>query len=243
MKVTVGIARIGKKVGVAKPTPTQVKDALDRLLAIRDLDQLVGCYLEGPPRQQFAGRLFDALGQSSSEDFGEHKKASRITSDDLVAVSLLDVRFGAQAVHALLVDGACNEAIHALPIGVNLWRAGQAVVENLEKAFEILDGLPGVGRTKASKLLARKRPQLAPIVDSLVEGFYGSTGWGHLRPLREVLSESDQFVSRIDALVGPAGSQRPSTLRTLDIAIWMTRSRARSAKEARTRLLGSADTL
>ena len=221
------------------PSPTQIKDAIDRLLEIRDLDSLVHRYLEGPPRRQFAGSLFDALGPNLSSDRVEDDTAWTITSDDLVAVSLLDVRFGAQAVYDLLVDGRCNEYLQDLPVQVDLWDADQATIEALEAAFEFLNGLPGVGRTKASKLLARKRPQIAPIVDSLVEGFYGSVGWRHLRPLHEVLGESDRLVAAIDALAGPPELHRPSTLRTLDIAIWMTRSWAMSARESRREILGS----
>jgi hypothetical protein len=232
-----------RQLNLVTPSQFQIEVALECLLEVRGLDQLVQCYLEGPPQQRFAGCLFDTLGQTDGKTIGEDSNDSKITSDDLVAVSLLDVRFGSQAVHALLVEGACNEALRPLPSDVDLWSAAPETVEALEDVFEILDGLPGVGRTKASKLLARKRPPLAPIVDSLVEGFYGSTGWAHLWPLRDALRESDQFVSRIGALVGPIASQRPSTLRILDIAIWMTRSRARSARDARMRVLGSADAL
>ncbi len=234
-----GAPRARNTAGAAEPSQAQVREALDRLLEIEDLSRLVQRYLVGPPKQQFAGHLFDVLGQNVSAHVGEVDNSATITSDDLVAVSLLDVRFGAQAVHALLVEGACNESLQDLPVGVELWLADHETVEALEAAFEILNRLPGVGRTKASKLLARKRPQLAPIVDSLVEGFYGSTSWGHLRPLREVLGGSRRLVSSIDALAGSSGAERPSTLRTLDIAIWMTRSWATSARAARTEILGS----
>ncbi|MFZ9675776.1 MAG: DUF6308 family protein, partial [Ilumatobacteraceae bacterium] len=158
----------------------------------------------------------------------------------LVAASLLDVRFGSKAVHKLLVERSCDEVIGALPHGLDLWVAEDRVISKLEEAFDALDELPGVGRTKASKLLARKRPHLAPIVDSLVEEFYGSTGWGHLWPLREVLADKS-LVNRINELVVQSAVQRPTTLRVLDIAIWMTRSRSSAASEAREKLLGSRD--
>jgi len=39
---------------------------------------------------------------------------------------------------------------------------------NPVKLYDLLDGLPGVGGTVATKLLARKRPRSIPIVDSVV---------------------------------------------------------------------------
>jgi hypothetical protein len=222
-----------------EPTEETVKRAIERLLEISELYKLVDSYLAGPPSTPFAGRLFDSLGQEEVGTGLHDNFTDEITSNDLVAVSLLDVRFGAEAVHELLVVKSRNAALRQLPVGVDLWAVDDPTVDDLVKAFDRLRALPGVGRTKASKLLARKRPQLAPIVDSLVEKFYGSTDWGHLRLLRSVLAASPSLIRGIDDLVRLDDAPRPSTLRTLDIAIWMTRSGARSAKDARRDVFGT----
>ena len=222
-------------------THETVKQAIERLLAIPKLSRLVDVYLTGPPSTPFAGWLFDSLGQHEVHGAAQDDLAYEITSNDLVAVSLLDVRFGAKAVHELLVVKSCDGVLRQLPVGVDLWLVDDRVVDDLMKAFDLLCALPGVGRTKASKLLARKRPQLAPIVDSLVETFYGSAGWGHLRLLRSVLATSPDLIGRIDELAQSQVAPRPSTLRALDIAIWMTRSGARSASDAREAVLGSRE--
>lgn len=224
-----------------EPTEETVKRAIERLLAIPELYKLVDSYLVGPPSTPFAGRLFDSLGHDEVGADLHDNFADEITSNDLVAVSLLDVRFGAVAVHELLVVKSRNAALRQLPIGVDLWAVDDRTVDDLVKVFELLRALPGVGRTKASKLLARKRPQLAPIVDSLVESFYDSTDWGHLRLLRSVLAASPSLIRGIDDLARLDDAPRPSTLRTLDIAIWMTRSGARSAKDARRVVFGAAE--
>jgi hypothetical protein len=226
-----------------EPTRETVKEAIERLLAIPELYKLVDLYLAGPPSTPFAGRLFDTLGEDEVGAGLHNNFAFEITSNDLVAVSLLDVRFGAKAVNELLVLKSRNAALRQLPVGVDLWTVDDRTVDDLVKCFELLRALPGVGRTKASKLLARKRPQLAPIVDSLVETFYGSTGWGHLRLLRAVLADSPGLIRGIDNLARCEDASRPSTLRTLDIAIWMTRSSARSAKDARRIVYGAEEPL
>ncbi|BAH55491.1 DUF6308 family protein [Rhodococcus opacus] len=50
--------------------------------------------------------------------------------------------------------------------------------------------MPGIGRTKATKLIARKRPRLYPIWDSVVSQVLG-TERAHLNPVREALRADD----------------------------------------------------
>jgi len=215
---------------------SDVQRSLECLLGVEHLDKLVNRYLEGPPKWSFAGCLFDARALLDHDPSRHASTYPQITAEDLVAVSLLDVRFGAKAVHKLMIERTCDGVISALPPDLDLWVADDGVILKLEKALDVLDELPGVGRTKASKLLARKRPRLAPIVDSLVEEFYGSTGWSHLRALRDALKDQS-LVGRINELVTQSAVHLPTTLRVLDIAIWMTRSKSTAASDAREDLL------
>lgn len=220
-----------------------IAKALESLLSEKDLKALVGLYFQGRPERtgrrgsDFAGYLFDSLPENPPES---------VVASDLIAVSLLDVSFGPSATDNLLNRGCLNPylALNELPVGVDLWMRRDRIAK-LREAFASLDNLYKVGPTKASKLLARKRPRLAPITDTHVEHFYGCKGWDFLDPLAECLSESETLVRSIDDLcpVEKTPNSSPSTLRLLDVAIWMTRSRARSAKDARKKVWGRPDPL
>lgn len=80
----------------------------------------------------------------------------------------------------------------------------------------------GVGSTRASKLMARKRPRLIPIEDSVVNrviGFKGGDSWWLWR---EALTGNKDKVERMAAVVRrAAGRHDLTTLRALDVALWM----------------------
>lgn len=214
------------------PTEQSVKAAIEVLLAEKGLKDLIGLYFEGMPKTDFAGHLFDAIPDNPPE---------RVVASDLVAVSLLDVSFGPTATDALLNRAYLDShlAIENLPINLDLWDAIDRV-NNLYEARKVLDDLHDVGPVKASKLLARKRPRIVPITDRHVEAFFGCSGWEFLTPLAICLSENSDLVDAINALSqSPSESgHSPTTLRLLDVAIWMTRSRSGSAKKARKAALG-----
>jgi len=203
---------------------TRVEKAVDNLLAKPNLQKLVEEYLKGPPETKFAGRLFDEL---------KFNKPDVVEASDLVAVSLLDVRFGANAVKKLLEEEFINQELAAIPDNQDLWQVNEEVLNNLERAFLKLKDLEGVGRTKATKLLARKRPRIAPISDSVVEKFYGLPEWEYLRPLRRLLESNSSYVKQIKDLVEPQIGYVPTVLRILDISIWMTNSNSRAARNCR----------
>ncbi|AHK35679.1 hypothetical protein OPAG_06568 [Rhodococcus opacus PD630] len=82
--------------------------------------------------------------------------------------------------------------------------------------------LPGIGQTKATKLIARKRPRLYPI-----SGLGGQSGPGHragyLNPVREALRADDGALHRrLLSLRGEAGLPAEiSALRVFDVIAWM----------------------
>nr|WP_231138045.1 DUF6308 family protein [Rhodococcus opacus] len=82
--------------------------------------------------------------------------------------------------------------------------------------------MPGIGQTKATKLIARKRPRLYPIWDSVVSQVLG-TERSHLNPVREALRADDGALHRrLLSLREEAGlPEEISVLRVFDVIAWM----------------------
>jgi len=81
---------------IQPPTEQNVKNVkrvIESLLTTNGLMVLVGLYFNGFPDTDFAGHLFDTLSDNPPEE---------VVASDLVAVSLLDVNFGAKAADILL---------------------------------------------------------------------------------------------------------------------------------------------
>ncbi|MFC9362895.1 DUF6308 family protein [Rhodococcus sp. NPDC057014] len=85
-----------------------------------------------------------------------------------------------------------------------------------------LRGLHDVGRTKATKLIARKRLRLFPIWDSMVSAVLGAENQ-HLNPVREALRADDGALHhRLLNLRSSAGlPEEISALRVFDVIVWM----------------------
>lgn len=200
-----------------------------------DAYRLVDAYYNPAPRDYpgvsgilFAGRHFDELPGNNVKSF---------TVGDLAAASLLDVRFGPHTVLALLERDECNSLLAQIPSDMALWEAPLEQLDTESAAWRLrrrLMAIPGVSTTRASKLLARKRPHLMPILDSVIVDRLCLDGVDSWQALRHALTP--EFRARIDALAQAAtdhGAARPSTLRLLDVAIWMRYSRSRQARSVR----------
>ena len=103
------------------------------------------------PSGPFAGSTFDLLGDNPPDEF---------VPADALAVSLLDVSLEPRAVRSLLVDDREEFAqrLAAVPLDVALWDADEEVIASATALYWRVRDLHGVGPTRASKLLARKRP-------------------------------------------------------------------------------------
>lgn len=88
------------------------KERLSADLATPGLREAVALYFD--PRHPFAGQMFDSLGRNP---------ADVITSDDLLAVTLLDVRWTPLAVRRLLTDQAAriSELLREISSDADLW--------------------------------------------------------------------------------------------------------------------------
>lgn len=197
--------------------------------------ELVERYFD--PTSRFAGSTFDALPPLEPD---------RITTGDLLAVGLLDVPLTPPAVRALLgqVGRRVEEHLVRIPSDVDLWEASEDQLEPAYAMWRLLrDGLrgTGVGSTRCSKLMARKRPRLIPVVDSTIRTRLGigprDDSW---LVFRDALRADPALVELIDGLRPPtAPTSVVSTLRILDAALWMNLSNSthvtRLAAEARGR--------
>ncbi|MFE4542363.1 DUF6308 family protein [Arthrobacter sp. NPDC056727] len=178
------------------------------------------------PEGPFAGSTFDELGENPPQNIGPA---------DLVAVSLLDVRFEPRAVRAILQTDSSylSKLLIAIPADVDIWDAEDRHLDAAAELFSALDAYAGVGETKASKLLARKRPRLLPVIDSVVRKGL-PLGSEPARELRDALSDPSRRTA-LEALRPRGVSPRISTIRLLDAAVWMRYSQSRNAKRARRR--------
>lgn len=185
----------------------------------------MGAYFD--PGRGFAGDMFDGL---DAGGLLARNPTDRFTVDDIAATSLLDVGFGPTAVRALLGSDRIQEALAAVPDQCPLWEATPQDFEAGTRLWRMVRGIDGVGRTRASKLLARKRPHLVPIVDSVIANalHLGDDTW---LPLAAVLADR-QLRQVIDDLRPPHVSTEISTLRLLDVVTWMSHSRSTSAVSA-----------
>ncbi|WP_353953707.1 DUF6308 family protein [Knoellia sp. S7-12] len=183
---------------------------------------LVAAYFD--QRRGFAGAMFDGLDPGG---LLAHNPIDCFTVDDIAAASLLDVRFGPTAVREVLISQEIQSALRAVPAQISLWDASETDLGVATELWSLVRGIDGVGRTRASKLLARKRPRLIPIVDSVIAGalHLGDETW---RPLAEALRDPE-LRQAIDVLRPLPVSKGIGTLRLLDVLTWMSNSRSEAA--------------
>jgi hypothetical protein len=181
---------------------------------------LVAAYFD--PGNRFTGKTFTSLMPNHPAFF---------SSSDILAASLLDVPFLPRAVRALLEQDhrRFNQLLAAVPANVDLWSATDDELEPAYALWAAVNTLDGIGRTRASKLLARKRPRLIPVVDDVLREALDIADRDDTWQLfRSALA--DQHGSLVDFVeaLRPAGlGAQTTTLRLLDAALWMNLSRSK----------------
>lgn len=168
----------------------------------------------------FTGRRFERFDGGGDGP----EVADVVTAADVVAVSMLSIRWtGAAALELLetrrhdlsaLLAAVPRDSIERVP------RETLAVRGPADRVWRVLREIDGIGPTIAGKILSRKRPHLVPVFDTVVHRLLGSPVeywfWWHgwfARPGRAdaVRSFRDE-VGGIDDI---------SLLRCLDVALWM----------------------
>ncbi|SCG54778.1 DUF6308 family protein [Micromonospora zamorensis] len=149
----------------------------------------------------------------------------RFTAEDLIAIKFLSIDAPKTAVRALLRDRSdeFSELLETLGPDRDLANEG-ALLDHTWAGWRIMDELrsiPGVGTITASKLLARKRPRLRPIWDSVVAAVTDTVP-AQWEPLRAALRANDlalhhRLMRLRDVLQLP---EEIGALRILDVIAW-----------------------
>lgn len=200
-----------------------------------DLQQRVLSFV-AEPATQLVEQFFDTEGPFAATTFDTlpNNDRNRFTTTDMLAATLLDVALPPPSVRRLLQTEAdeFNGLLAMVPDEVDLWNVSDADLAHAEALYWALCTLPRVGRTRASKLMARRRPRLIPVVDSvIIEALHlGDDSWVELRAcLRNAAVRQAVEASRPEN----ASAESISTLRLLDAAVWMRCSQSRNAKAGR----------
>jgi hypothetical protein len=169
----------------------------------------------------FTGSVFDGWATgSASED------PDVFTAEDVLSVGLLSVTVPAPAYILLLGSRSdqFSELLRALGPDRDLVDEPGPLQDDWIgwTVMGALRSLPGVGPTTASKLLARKRPHLRPIFDTVVAELTGTTEslW---EPMRVALRADDRSLHKqlVDLRMAAGLSDAISPLRIFDVIAWM----------------------
>jgi hypothetical protein len=167
------------------------------------------------------GALFDGWDSTGNRA----KDTNRFTADDLVAVTFLSVNIPPTAARDFFTDRAdqLTELLVALGPDRDLVDEVDPLTDDWA-GWQLMRALRAphkMGSTKASKLLARKRPRLRPIYDSVIAKATGSKDnlW---EPLRLALRANDDALHhRLLRLRTAAGlPEQISALRVFDVIAW-----------------------
>ena len=167
------------------------------------------------------------------------------TADDVLSASLLSARIHPTAVLAILNEdvraglpekrgwpvredaGTLSTQLTQLGADRDLATLEDGEVRELE-ASNLLWGelrrIPTLGRTRVSKLIARKRPRLIPIYDDVVgKAVYGGTTQAQWVRMHAALTANDYALDRrLKTLRSDAGlPEEISLLRIFDVIAWL----------------------
>lgn len=200
------------------------RDAVLRAVSAPTVPHMVRAYYD--PDGTFAGLTFDTVGNNP---------ADRFSTDDALAISLLDTALTPKAVRDL-TEARADEFAELLALvpdpTVVLWEATDAHLDAANSLWRWLcDTINGVGPTRAGKILARKRPALIPIADEVTLRLFKAPSNGLWVTLRAVLADTE-VRHTVEALRGDL-PETVTTLRLLDTALWMTGSGSEAARTVR----------
>jgi Family of unknown function (DUF6308) len=202
--------------------------------------------LEGDPRPflddkgvKLVARYFDPTGEFSGGRFdrfcggGDAPECKdTFTPADLLSVTLLEVMVPGLAAISILGEMGphLNEHLRAIPADCDLWDAPLSDVGDDSDAnklwHDLVDRLYGVNYVIAAKLMARKRPRLIPIYDSVVRAALSPSDKNFWLALRSELGDT-ALRQRLTDMRAEAGvAQDISLLRILDAAVWMRNRRS-----------------
>lgn len=154
------------------------------------------------------------------------RDADTFTADDLVAVTMLSADVSPDGAQILLRERVDEFGELLVAVGPDRDLADEADELTPESPVCRLEAalwtVPSIGRTVASKLIARKRPRLFPIYDRVI-GEVLDTKQAHLEPVRTALRADDGALQRrLVSLREQAGlDEAIPALRILTVLAWM----------------------
>lgn len=170
----------------------------------------------------YTGSVWDDWDPSGRRE----RDIDEFTADDCMAVTLLSVNVPGQAAHSLLVRGRARYSALLTEVGPDrdLVEVSEPITDDWPASvlYRAVRELPQVGRTKTSKLLARKRPALLPIWDSIIGGVT-QAGENFWEPLRQELRADDAALHRRLLRLRDQAGLTPclTALRVFDVVCWM----------------------
>lgn len=173
----------------------------------------------GDGREGFTGAWFERIPQPD---------LTRFTAEDLVAVTMLSVAVPPKAAKVLLMERQDDFARRLADIrpeltiesaeGRDFLRGDENGRTPGDALWQELRSLDGVGPTIASKLIARKRPALIPVHDSVIESQLGPS-MGHWQRFAAIFDD-EPIRDALSALRSAADADHASLLRVLDALLW-----------------------
>ncbi len=179
------------------------------------------------------GARFDAWAGGGDRQ----ETVNTVTADDLLALSMLSVEVKGPAVIGLLETHAAEitRLLAQIPADVDMADVKPEDFPRLYgkdsatwQLWDLVRGYKGgqwkMGPTKTSKLLARKRPKLIPVWDSVVSRAAGLTSsltyWEEWHGL--LTADDGALARRLDKVQEAAELPAPVTaLRAMDVILWM----------------------
>lgn len=195
------------------------------------------------PAPDYTGAEFNTLGGVGDAE----AVRDELTAEDLLSLSLLSITIDPKSVLALFGDGSgplrarISELLSELPTTVDLVDADDGLLEGpATELWALLRTIPGLGIVSVNKLLARKRPRLLPVIDSVVceTLSHGNDGnfWKRLRAQLQRRDGDDalRLHDRLLAIGAAAGvPEGTSAIRIFDVIVWMVGKERNVGKKPR----------
>lgn len=183
-----------------------------------------GYYAENDGRVSYSGARFDVLdGGGDREEVRDH-----FTHADLLSTGLLSTPLERHSVLTMLgehlphLHARAQRLLEQLPTRTDLKNADDSTLAVADELRQTLLEMPGIGPVIASKLMARKRPRLIPIIDSVVTETLHHPGdnqfWARLREYLRTDDLHERLLKIGDESAAPDGT---SAIRIFDVIVWM----------------------
>lgn len=170
------------------------RERIEQLLTSEDLGSLVEEYLDDD--SDYAAYSFDLLETAETDSF---------SIDDFLTLGFLDTPLKARSFRELTQGiESLDTKLARIDKGVPLWEMidNRELYEASNELWKSLKQTRGLGPTRVSKLMARKRPHSIPILDRRVSSFFDWKTRNFWRPLGQALQD--------ETLRDKIGSLRPN---------------------------------